>query len=124
MKLKGTTLDYLRQYRTLYNKIEARCRGAVDDETKEFLYFEQVEKHPALKDEIRDYKKDKNSKDPEKVASANLDRLREAVDEVLLEEDHRLVREAQERAIRNAGGASGTAAPAPTKMKRKKIKKT
>ena len=122
VKLKGTTLDYLRQYRTLYNKIEARCRGAVDDETKEFLYFEQVEKHPALKDEIRDYKKDKNSKDPEKVASANLDRLREAVDEVLLEEDHRLVREAQERAIRNAGGASGTAAPAPTKKKRKKTK--
>ena len=121
--LRGNTLGHLRAYRQLWQKIDSRCRSAVDDATKLAHYFEQVEHHPALKDDIRDFKKARNSKDPEKVKEATLQTLYDAVDEVLLEEDHDQARKAQSKAITNAAQQAYTGAPATGKGKGKKKRK-
>ena len=127
VKLKGHTNGHLRAFRQLWQKIDSRCRSAVDDATKLAHYFEQVEKHPGLKDDIRDFKKATNSKDPERVKTANLQMLYDAVDELLLAEDHEQARHAQTKAIEQAGQSIGAPAPkgkgkGTKKKKRKKGK--
>ena len=114
VKCKGKDMQSLRLFQQAYVKISARVGTAVDDGTREYFYFLQIEEHPLMKDDIRDYKKAKNRpgsvQNPE---TYNLEWLKSCVDEVLLIDEQERARKAVSKHVDKLTGGGGAAAPGP-----------